>query len=278
MRAPADTAEIRAAFAAARRPGPGWTASLFADDAACEAWIRAGSLRMSTGDGWALLLRRDRGLVRVYHAAADAGALAAALSRIGDPDRGATAFVADLVGRPADAAAARDAYLGAGFEPHRRLVRLQRLAGPLPEPRPGSLPAEVRPAAPGEAPFAHAFLERHLDPLADRIPEPPDVAAAAARGELLIAGAGVSPAGVLLYAVQGRAATLRYWYVDPGRHGHGLGGALLREFVGRCAGCARIVLWVLDDNADAIVKYSHYGFRPEGLEDHIVIKRGKALT
>jgi ribosomal protein S18 acetylase RimI-like enzyme len=276
MRAPADTAEIRAAFADARRPGAAYTTSLFADDAACAAWIRAGAVRLLRGDGFALLLRRDRGLERVYHAAADADALAVGLARLGDPAEGVTALVADLVGRPAAAAALRDAYARAGFAPHRRLLRLQRLAGPPPESRTGRGP-EVRPARPDEARRVHAFLERHLDPLGDQIPEPSDVEEAVARGNVLIEAAGGALGGALLFAVQGRAATLRYWYVDAARHDRGIGGALIREFIGRCRDCARIVLWVIDDNADAIVKYEHYGFRHEGLEDHIVVKRGKAL-
>ncbi|MFC5213151.1 GNAT family N-acetyltransferase [Streptomyces coerulescens] len=58
-------------------------------------------------------------------------------------------------------------------------------------------------------------------------------------------------------------------YVDPGRYGAGIGHALLQESVRRCtaAGHARMLLWVLKDNARARRFYERAGFGADGAEE-----------
>ncbi|MET9254652.1 GNAT family N-acetyltransferase [Streptomyces sp. NPDC003717] len=58
-------------------------------------------------------------------------------------------------------------------------------------------------------------------------------------------------------------------YVDPAHLGTGVGRALLAESVRRCAaaGRARMLLWVLRDNARARRFYERAGFRADGAEE-----------
>ncbi|GGN87369.1 N-acetyltransferase [Streptomyces albiflavescens] len=58
-------------------------------------------------------------------------------------------------------------------------------------------------------------------------------------------------------------------YVHPDRVGEGVGRALLRESVDRCAaaGHARMLLWVLKENAPARRFYERAGFAPDGAEE-----------
>jgi GNAT superfamily N-acetyltransferase len=58
-------------------------------------------------------------------------------------------------------------------------------------------------------------------------------------------------------------------YVDAGRFGGGIGHALLRESVRRCAdaGYPRMFLWVLDGNTRARAFYERAGFHPDGAEE-----------
>lgn len=61
-------------------------------------------------------------------------------------------------------------------------------------------------------------------------------------------------------------AELYALYVDAGRLGEGIGRALLRESVRRCAaaGHPRMLLWVLRGNAPARRFYERAGFRADG--------------
>ncbi|MBQ0852392.1 GNAT family N-acetyltransferase [Streptomyces sp. BH-SS-21] len=58
-------------------------------------------------------------------------------------------------------------------------------------------------------------------------------------------------------------------YVDPGRTGGGVGRALLRASVERCAaaGHDRMLLWVLRENAGARRFYERAGFTADGTEE-----------
>lgn len=58
-------------------------------------------------------------------------------------------------------------------------------------------------------------------------------------------------------------------YVDCGRYGAGVGHALLQESLRRCtaAGHARMLLWVLRDNARARHFYERAGFLTDGAEE-----------
>ncbi|MGW6904710.1 N-acetyltransferase family protein [Streptomyces sp. NPDC054940] len=58
-------------------------------------------------------------------------------------------------------------------------------------------------------------------------------------------------------------------YVDSGRYGAGVGHALLQESLRRCtaAGHARMLLWVLRDNARARRFYERAGFLADGAEE-----------
>ncbi len=64
-------------------------------------------------------------------------------------------------------------------------------------------------------------------------------------------------------------AELYALYVDPGRHGTGIGRALLQESVRRCtaAGYPRMLLWVLQANARARRFYERAGFRADGAQE-----------
>ncbi|WP_367319893.1 N-acetyltransferase family protein [Streptomyces sp. HUAS ZL42] len=56
-------------------------------------------------------------------------------------------------------------------------------------------------------------------------------------------------------------------YVTPDRFGSGVGRALLAESVRRCAGHARVFLWVLKENARARRFYERAGFHADGTEE-----------
>lgn len=58
-------------------------------------------------------------------------------------------------------------------------------------------------------------------------------------------------------------------YVRPGQIGSGVGSALMRETIDRCAtaGHPRMLLWVLKENTRARRLYEHHGFTADGAEE-----------
>jgi hypothetical protein len=50
-----------------------------------------------------------------------------------------------------------------------------------------------------------------------------------------------------------------------------LGGALIHHYFALHGAVRRFILWVMADNENAIAKYRHYRYVPDGLVDHVMV-------
>jgi GNAT superfamily N-acetyltransferase len=179
-------------------------------------------------------------------------------------------IIADLVGQSLDIEKIVESYAACGFRSYNELVRMTRIQ--YPDDCQISTETTVHLADRKEAASVLAFLERLLDPFAEQIPELEDLELAADRGQILIAENAKAVDGVLIFQTVGFSSTLRYWFVEPRARNRGIGARMMRSFLMRVAGSRRISLWVFSNNADAIAKYEHYGFRRDNLLDRIMLK------
>lgn len=269
-----DSARLQEAIQRIKRGAAGFTTTCFASPAQLEAWIERGVLSSLESERSLILLRRDRDFHHIYHVAADAEALSASLaalsSRNGAADFG-SALTADLVGRDADVRALADLYRRAGFAEYTSLFRMVRLADPA-TPDDYEDPQVVL-AEPVDAPAILAFLERLLDRFAEQIPDRAEIDQAIARQNIIIIRRGPELGGLLFFETTGQTSILRYWFVDDRHRNEGIGARMIKTFFRLCRASKRIMLWVIADNADAIAKYQHYGFRAESLVDQIMIRK-----
>jgi GNAT superfamily N-acetyltransferase len=178
-------------------------------------------------------------------------------------------MAADLVGRPEDVTELAAIYRDHGFRDYRTLCRMVRLADPSDA---DSSDSEVAVAAAPDAPAVHAFLCGLLDPLVDQVPESDGILAAVEQRNILLVRCGNEVAGVLVFETSGVTTILRYWYCAPRFRSLGIGARLIKALFRLSRASGRIILWVVDENSDAIAKYRHYGFSREGLVDRIMIK------
>lgn len=256
------------------RGGQGFSVSFFASPAKIEAWCADGALAMLPCEGALLVLRRDGNLLRVGHVAADPPALSAALGKLVEA-MPTQLMVADLVGKPRDAAPIVQTYRRHGFAPHAQLIRMQRT-----DARPVAVDGatDVELARVGDVPALRAFLQRWLDPLAEQIPGEGELQEAVAAEAVHVVRDGGGLAGLLIQETLGQSAVLRYWHVAGDRHGRGIGSRLMHAFFARCASSRRVTLWVIAGNAGAIAKYHHYGFSADGMVDNIMVRQPEAAT
>src|SRR5262249_38327169 len=136
-------------------------------------------------------------------------------------------LVSDLVGRPEQVCSVARCYAGQGFGEYERLVRLARGPAKDSDTAPNS---DVAAATVDDVRSISQFLEERLDPLVDRIPTVRNLEAAAKRGGILVVWRNAAPAGVLIFENSNLSATLRYWYVDGGLQGQGIGSSLMNAF------------------------------------------------
>jgi GNAT superfamily N-acetyltransferase len=256
-----------------RRQAAKFATNFFASREQVGIWLERGVLSYTEHAGSLLIYRWDRDLCRLYHVAAGLPELSAAL----DSARGSlapdTALVSELVGVPEEVDSVAQIYREHGYDDYTSLVRLVRINdGPLSS---GSNHPSVVFAEETDVPALGAFLERVLDPLRDQIPEPEEIRTAAGSRKVLVERLEDSLAGVLFFETTGLTSMLRYWYVDPRFCDRGIGGRLIKTYLGAC-GATRIVLWVVANNTDAIAKYGHYGFQRDKLVDLIMVYKGNS--
>jgi ribosomal protein S18 acetylase RimI-like enzyme len=263
-------ADLLGALDRVRRAGTAPSTNWFATPDRIDQWIGRNGLSMLPGERALLILRRDHGFHRVYHAAADLDSLSAVLRSASEELAAHGLLTADLIGRPLDLEPITAIYRESGFADHNCLVRMIRLAPPdaIADSEP-----DVEFAAPADAASISVFLNRLLDPYTDQIPDEDELREAAARRNLILIRNGPSVGGMLLFETTGLTSHLRYWYVDDSARNRGIGARLIRQFFRVCGGSKRLILWVVRDNSDAIAKYRHYGFQPETLVDRIMIRR-----
>jgi len=264
-----DAAGLLERLRGVRSGGSGFTTSFFASRGQAEAWVRRGVLFFHPGAECVLVFRCDRDFLHLYHAAANASALRAALGAV-DALAGGSRVTADLVDREGAVGALADLYAECGFARYAVLVRMTRLAGSaLPD---AAEAAGVEWAEAADAPAVLSFLERLLDRYAEQIPDLVEIAAAIAHRNVLLVRYGGELGGVLHFELQGKTAILRYWWLDDRFRAQGIGARLIRRMFTLCASARRIVLWVFAGNENAIVRYEHYGFRRDGLVDQVMMR------
>lgn len=264
----ADPATLTRAIAQVPRTCAGHTTSFFATRERIVEWVRKGTLSVLQAEKALLVLRRDRDFVRVYHVAAEANALAHALSELAQATQTGV-YVSDLVGHPSHLVPIVNTYRGAGFATHGQLIRLQRINA---DENATIIPDGVRPASAADLSSVQELLERQLDPWLEKIPDADELREKINGGAVLVVAQGSGIAGCLVYETTGVSTVLRYWHMDLRLRNRGIGSRLMRSFLHRCAASRRILLWVIAGNTDAIDKYHHYGFHEDGLVDNIMVK------
>ncbi len=78
-------------------------------------------------------------------------------------------------------------------------------------------------------------------------------------------------AALLFFESQGFTSTIRYWVVAERFRSHRFGSALMRHYFAAQSAVRRFILWVTADNDNAVLKYRHYGYAPDGLIDHVLV-------
>jgi ribosomal protein S18 acetylase RimI-like enzyme len=115
------------------------------------------------------------------------------------------------------------------------------------------------------------LLNRSFDPYADQIPTPYEIEAAIASRQILAIKCDGSLAALLFFETQGFTSTVRYWVVAEEFQSRGFGSALIRHYFAAQGAVRRFILWVTVDNDNAVQKYRHYGYQPDGLVDHVMV-------
>lgn len=242
--------------------------NLLLDRRKLEPWIERQDMLAETCDGCAFFLRKDRDFFHLYFCAADTSALARGFG-ISDALR-AKPLVIDVLqnrGEPTDLA---EIMGQAGFRPYNRLQRMFRMA-PLAGGAYAKDESVISYAEPSDLLRILELLECSFDRFASQLPTLDELKTAVSAQQILLARSGPALAALLIFETQGLTSAVRFWLVTEDFRGQRYGSTLIRHYFDTQDRVRRFILWVLVDNADAIRKYEHYGYAPDGLIDQVFV-------
>jgi len=251
----------------AKSAAPAFCTNFFPVAAKLDGWIQRGELYRETSQGAAFFFRRDQDFWHWYFSAADSDALMrhARTSHILQKDP----VVVDLVGKDGILDDLLNTVQLGGFKRYRRLIRLARPAKAEAETPAGE--NAVLWAGKDDVAAIQGLLEEAFDRYADQLPTAGELASAVEARQILSIRGQAGLAALLFFETQGVTSTIRYWVVAQPYRANRYGSALIRRYFASQNGARRFVLWVTADNKNAVEKYHHYGYSPDGLIDHVMV-------
>ena len=244
---------------------PAFCTNLFAAEPKLRDWVAYGELRAQEFEGAAFFARKDRDFSHLYFCAAEPDALARGLARL--PIIGSERLAADLVGPEPSLEVLSNRMESAGFRPYSRLVRLSRTANAAALEETD----RVELAGKNDAPAILDLLEASFDRFADQLPIRYEIQAAIAQNQMLVVRQDSAIAALLHFETQGFSSVLRFWIVATPFRSAGFGSMLMRHYFASQNRVRRFILWVTAVNENAVKKYSHYGYAPDGLVDQVLV-------
>lgn len=120
------------------------------------------------------------------------------------------------------------------------------------------------------------ILNKDFSPLTDRIPDLSELKELAKNGGVVgdfrrDENGNQWCAGFVVFELSGQSIHLRYWWVAKEVRGQRIGASLLSKFFEVGKNTLLQYLWVDITNENAIKRYNHYGFMPDGLQDKMYI-------
>jgi len=248
----------------AKAGATGFCTNFFPVELKLQAWIDHGELLVEQHDGAALFFRTDRDFRHFYFCAANPVALEQGMAAV--PALKTERVTTDLVGNESTLKQLLPVLEQAGFRWYTQLQRLMRIGRP-------ETGREGRVAGFAERPDCPAVLElieNSFDRYGEQLPLPYEMEAAVENRQVLAVKLDGELAGLLFFETQGLASTVRFWTVAEKFRAQRVGSALMQYYFQTQASVRRFTLWVDAKNENAIQKYRHYGYAPDGLIDHVL--------
>jgi ribosomal protein S18 acetylase RimI-like enzyme len=257
-------------FDAIQRAKAGATAfctNFFPVESKLRGWINHGELFVELRDGATFFFRKDRDFLRFYFCAADVAVLQREIAA--SPGLKTERVITDLVGNEPAVNEMLAALEPAGFRRHTQLQRLVR-TGPAESATDGP---QVGFAEKADGRAVLGLIENAFDRYGEQLPMLYEIELAIEGRQILAARSDGELAGLLFFETQGLASAVRFWAVAEKFRDLKTGSALIRHYFKIHDSVRRFTLWVNAGNENAIRKYRHFGYAPDGLTDHVLASR-----
>jgi ribosomal protein S18 acetylase RimI-like enzyme len=262
------TDAVFAAMQQVRTNAPAYCTNFFPVPQKLQRWIEQGELFMEVSSEVAFFFKGDREFWHLYFCAAKPETLRRQLQSL--PALKTEHLVIDMLESKNSTEGLLPLIASVGFRCHARLCRLTRTGSAhfAPNPSGDLLPVY---AAQEDAQGIFEILESSFDRYAEQLPKLFEIQMAVENHQILVMKQDQTISGLLFFETQGAASTIRYWLVPEKFRALHFGSALMRAYFAAHGAIRRFTLWVMADNENALQKYRHYGYTPDGVTDHVLV-------
>jgi len=259
--------EVFDAIQQAKTGAPAYCTNFFPVQAKLEGWIDHGELWSEIGEAAALLFRKDRDFWHLYFCAASVAALRQEVEA--SASLKAERVVIDLVGNELALGDLLALMESAKFRRYTHLSRMARAGHTDPQ----DWQMDGSPVVRADKPDCEAvlgLLDQVFDRYGEQLPMRYEIETAVESRQILAVKRDKALAALLFFETHGLTSTLRFWAVSEQFRSCRFGSALMRHYFATQKAVRRFILWVTTDNENAIQKYRHFGYAPDGLVDHVL--------
>lgn len=256
-----------------RRLRKGILTNFFPEQKKIDMWITHECLYIVEGEETVIFLKKDDGFTYIFYCATSKEQLFDALASLPEGF-----YVFNQIVDARTDASLLDGFKSLGFEVRKSLVRMSKIyktSEPITD-------ASVLDATKEDIPTLDVLLHEHFDKYAEQLPTIEELNDFIESKHAIVKRAGDKITGFILYDQSPSTLYLRYWLVNPEYRNQGIGSELFHEYNRRGSACKRHMLWVVENNENAINRYEHYGYKRETMKDYVLTKKivggGKSLV
>ena len=252
-------------FAKVRESGERPLTNFFWDENKHPFWLESKTLSYEEYPG-CVLLKNDNGeFLNLFYFASNADTLENAM-RAMKLEKQTSLDIVSKSDQPIEFSVFR----ACGFESYKRLYRMSHI-GQLPyDPL---LANDTCQANLRELEIVREMLYSRFDPLSEQIPTLYELNKINQKGGVIVYKENEEVCGFSIFEDKGLTWYWRYWFVSELHRNKGIGSKLYNGSVKTSLQSRRQILWVIDDNENAIKRHVHFGFKQENLYDYVLLKK-----
>lgn len=191
--------------------------------------------------------------------------------------KGHLPLVADIIGQENDIAKMSSIFLQKKFTKRTKLVRLSmnlnKSDNDLPCKKEDNI--IINHLDKNDIAEVERMFSDYFDICADQIPNREDIRQGIANSEIIVEPYDKGIKGFVWFERKKLTSLIRYWCVDKKFRGFGIGSILMAKYFSLTLSSPRHLLWVKEENENALKRYLHYGYKPDGIEDLVLIWEDK---
>ena len=243
----------------------GFITNFYPEQNKVELWISHNALQVLNGENAVIFLKKDDGFTSVYYCATNIEELSMVLSKLPQEK----IFVVDQIIDARTDSAILESFINGGFQIRKSLVRMSKINNTSSALETDNINFTIKE---GDIFIINKLLQENFDKYSEQLPTLEELKDFIEANHIIIQRVDNEIAGFIIYDQTPSTLYLRYWLVIKRFRDKGIGSSLFHEYSKRGVKCKRHILWVMEDNENALIKYRHYGYKEENMKNFTLIK------